>query len=90
MPGALGEVGARTVGGATAGLIDAEVRAIVTAQYERARRELARRRPALETVARELLTRETLERVELEALVRANPPVVEPPSVPLVRSAAFS
>ncbi|WP_438016434.1 ATP-dependent zinc metalloprotease FtsH [Sorangium sp. So ce315] len=54
----------------TARAIDAEVRAAVTAAYERARAVLKERLPVLHRIAERLLERETLERAELEAIAR--------------------
>ncbi|WP_437628151.1 hypothetical protein [Sorangium sp. So ce1151] len=54
----------------TARAIDAEVRAAVTAAYERARALLKERLPVLHRIAERLLERETLERAELEAIAR--------------------
>ncbi|WP_437732921.1 hypothetical protein [Sorangium sp. So ce1335] len=51
--------------------IDAEVRAAVTAAYERGRALLKERLPVLHRIAERLLERETLERAELEAIARA-------------------
>jgi ATP-dependent Zn protease len=55
-------------------VVDAEVRAIVSAQDARVHALLVRRRSVLDTVAAELRTRETLQRAELEALVQAEEP----------------
>ncbi len=52
----------------TAQAIDAEVRRLLSEQYERARTLLARRRAGLERIALRLLEAETLEREELERL----------------------
>ncbi|WP_437875983.1 ATP-dependent zinc metalloprotease FtsH [Sorangium sp. So ce513] len=54
----------------TARAIDAEVRAAVTAAYERARALLKERLPVLHRIAERLLERETLERAELEAIAQ--------------------
>jgi cell division protease FtsH len=53
----------------TAQAIDAEVRAIMDAQHERARQILRARRAVLDRMAALLLERETLEREELETLL---------------------
>ncbi|WP_437292405.1 hypothetical protein [Sorangium sp. So ce406] len=55
----------------TARAIDAEVRAAVTAAYERGRAVLRERLQVLHRIAERVLDRETLERAELEAIVRA-------------------
>ncbi|XXT18418.1 hypothetical protein WME94_50140 [Sorangium sp. So ce429] len=55
----------------TARAIDAEVRAAVTAAYERGRALLKERLQVLHRIAERLLDRETLERADLEAIVRA-------------------
>ncbi|MGK4001255.1 ATP-dependent zinc metalloprotease FtsH [Sorangium sp. So ce1036] len=55
----------------TARAIDAEVRATVTAAYERSRAVLKERLPVLHRIAERLLERETLDRSDLEAIVRA-------------------
>jgi cell division protease FtsH len=66
-PGELGQ--GRGHSEATACLIDAEVKAIVTEEHARARAELARRSAILDAIARELIAHETLQRAELEAIV---------------------
>ena len=58
----------RTFSEDTARAIDAAVRAIVDAAFERALAILTRHRDVLDSAAEELLSRETLERQELEAL----------------------
>ena len=69
-----GDLQARRTSDDTARAIDAEVRAIVGGELDRAAGELARRRPALDAIARELLVKETLDREELEAIVRQAEP----------------
>ncbi|MGK3984670.1 ATP-dependent zinc metalloprotease FtsH [Sorangium sp. So ce136] len=54
----------------TARAIDAEVRAAVTAAYERGRALLKERLQVLHRIAERLLEREALERADLEAIVR--------------------
>ena len=56
---------------ATAGAIDREVNAIISAQYERALAILKRNRPVLETSVAVLLEKETIDGDELKALVQA-------------------
>ncbi len=58
----------------TARRIDAEVRSILDAQMDRARKLIDERRDALEAIAHRLLEVETLDRPELEALVGTHRP----------------
>lgn len=53
----------------TAEQIDAEVRRVMDASYERAKTILRERRAELERLAEELIRKETLDRAELEALL---------------------
>ncbi|MDR9391464.1 MAG: ATP-dependent zinc metalloprotease FtsH, partial [Trueperaceae bacterium] len=69
---------------ATAREVDAEVKRIVEAQYERIEALLAARRPDLDAVVAALTERETLHRDEFEAVLRGEtlpepPPVPDPP-----------
>jgi cell division protease FtsH len=57
----------------TARTIDAEVKAIINAQHERALQILRDRRDVLERLAKELLEKETLEQHDLDAMVRTQP-----------------
>jgi cell division protease FtsH len=54
----------------TAQRIDAEIKALLVAEHQRARRELEANRVALDAIASELLQHETLQRSELEAIVQ--------------------
>jgi cell division protease FtsH len=63
--------GPRNYSEETLRLIDAEVKAVVATEHERAREHLSRQRETLEAVARELLVHETLQRADLEAIVQA-------------------
>ena len=54
----------------TARLIDAEVKQILTAAYERVKEILASQRPALEELAQLLLKKEVVERPELQAILK--------------------
>jgi cell division protease FtsH len=58
----------------TARLIDAEVRAVVETELDRARDVLKTRAAALAAIAGELLKHETLQRAELEAMVHRDAP----------------
>jgi cell division protease FtsH len=58
----------------TARTIDAEIKTLIKAEHERARRMLEAKRAALEAIATELLKRETLQRDELESLAQASGP----------------
>jgi cell division protease FtsH len=61
---------ARNFSEATAIDIDAEVRRIVTEQYERARRVMVENKPALDRIALALLEHETLDADEVEKLMQ--------------------
>lgn len=65
----------------TARAIDGEVRRILEAQYERAKRILEVRRGALEAIAQRLLEVETLDRPQLEKLVGPRVAVDAPATV---------
>jgi cell division protease FtsH len=58
----------------TARIIDAEVKAVLERELERARDVVRARDAALRAIARDLLARETLQRAELEALVKTPEP----------------
>ena len=68
----------RNYGDQVAGQIDAEVRRIVDAQYERVRSILTERRAELDLIAATLLKKETLEREELEKLLAQRKPELKP------------
>jgi len=55
----------------TARRIDAEIKALLVAEHQRARHELEANRVALDAIANELLQHETLQRSELEAIVQS-------------------
>ncbi len=57
----------------TAGMIDAEVRNIVNAQFERAKALLIERRNELEIIAKQLLEKEVLHKADLERLIGPRP-----------------
>jgi len=67
--------------------IDEEVRAIITAQYQRARKILVENKPALDRIALALLERETLDGEQVEQLVQGNqlapPTKPAPPAMPV-------
>jgi cell division protease FtsH len=54
----------------TAHLIDAEVKALVETEHQRARNVLAAQRSALDAIAGELLVHETLSRSEIDEILR--------------------
>jgi cell division protease FtsH len=62
--------------------IDDEVRAIVTAQYERAKSLLAENKGALDRIASALLERETLDSDQVQQLLKGNAlaPIAKPPA----------
>jgi cell division protease FtsH len=62
--------GPRNYSEETLRLIDAEVKAVVATEHERAREHLSRQRETLEAVARELLVHETLQRADFETIVQ--------------------
>ena len=57
----------------TAGMIDAEVRNIVNAQFERAKVLLVERRKELEIIAKQLLEKEVLHKSDIERLIGPRP-----------------
>jgi cell division protease FtsH len=57
----------------TAGMIDSEVRRIVTAQFERAKQLLLDHRDALEALAKQLLEKEVLHKADVERLIGPRP-----------------
>jgi len=75
----LGEFeGSRTYSEDTAKLVDAEVKSIIDAQYQRARTLLEEYRQILEQIVTVLLERETLHADEFEALMRGEIPPDRP------------
>jgi cell division protease FtsH len=64
--------------------IDSEIRGIVTANYETAKRIIEENKDTLERIAEALLERETLDAAEIEALIegRELPKLAEPPPAP--------
>lgn len=54
----------------TAGIIDEEIKAIVTKAYDRARKLLSENRPILDNMARVLVERETIYTAEVDMLMR--------------------
>ena len=64
------DAGERNFSEETARRIDAEIKSLLEAEHERARRELAAKRFALDAIATELLQHETLQGNELESIVR--------------------
>jgi cell division protease FtsH len=67
---------------ATALKIDAEIKRIVTEQYERATILLTEQRPALVRVAEALLEHEVLDAPQLKALIAGEPIVIAKPQTP--------
>jgi cell division protease FtsH len=65
----------------TAELIDAEVRLIMTTQYDRARTLMRANHPALKRVAEALMVYETLDGAEVSMLIAGEPMTREPPKV---------
>lgn len=57
----------------TAGMIDSEVRRIVTAQFARAKQLLLDHRDALEALAKQLLEKEVLHKADVERLIGPRP-----------------
>jgi cell division protease FtsH len=57
----------------TAGMIDAEVRNIVSVQFNRAKTLLVERRKELEIIAKQLLEKEVLHKADLERLIGPRP-----------------
>ena len=74
---------------ATAQHIDAEIKKVVTGQYERATRLLTENRDALERIAEALLEHEVLDARQLKQLIAGEPLETRPPasSTPPVREA---
>jgi cell division protease FtsH len=66
--------------------IDEEVRAIVTAQYQRAKAVLIEHKPALDRIARALLELETLDAEQVDVLVKGG--TLKPPSKPVAPAVA--
>ncbi len=65
----------------TAKLIDAEVKRIVTEQYERVKNMLTENRELLDAVAEKLLEKEVLTAEELDQIIKEHKPDWEPPQV---------
>jgi cell division protease FtsH len=71
MPGWAAEVGTpRSYSDETLRIIDAEVKAIMAAEYTRAHQQLTRQRPVLDAIAQELLVHETLQRADMESIAQ--------------------
>jgi len=66
----------------TAREIDAEVRRIVTEQYERAKKVLLDNRPMLDTIAAALLEHETIDAADIDTLMAGNSIQRPPPTRP--------
>jgi cell division protease FtsH len=66
----------------TAQKIDAEIKKVVTEQYERATRLLTENREALERIAVALLEHEVLDARQLKQLIAGEPLEVTPPASP--------
>jgi cell division protease FtsH len=67
---------------ATALKIDAEIKRIVTEQYERATKLLTDQRPALVRVAEALLEHEVLDALQLKQLIAGEPLTIRPQTPP--------
>src|SRR3989454_392499 len=77
----------REISERTAELVDAEVKRILGAAYERAREIISARRDALDRIASALLERETLDHDEVDLVVAGKP---LPPQAPAVSPAPTS